>query len=469
MTPERRVEVERSMKRKLDARCSIFILLYIMNYLDRNNIAAARLKGLQDDLNLSYNEYATCLSILYVGYILMQVPSNMAINLVSRPSIYISCSMLLWGLVSTLSGIVTGFGGMVAIRFFLGFIEATFLPGALLILSKWYTRRELTTRNALLFCGNLISNAFSALVGAGVLSNMQGVLGHAAWRWLFFIEGAATMFIAIVAVFILPDLPHNTRGFTEEERYVAQLRMTEDVGIADSDEGQTVFTGLIMALKDPKVYLMMFTLTAYVVGLSFNAFFPTLTGTLGFSYVPTLLMSAPPWVFACLVSLLNAWHSDRTQDKFWHITLPILLGLVGFVISMSTLNTAARYLALFLQASSYAGFIVFYSWISSSFPRPPAKRAVAIAMINAFSQLGNVAGSYVWNLTEDGFRKSYGIVTAMFGVTILGCAVFKMVLVRMNRLLAEEEERGAAGGGSEKGVETAPGPETLSKGFRYLV
>ena len=116
----------------------------------------------------------------------MQVPSNMVINLVPRPSLYIGCSMLLWGLVSTLSGIVNNFAGMVVIRFFLGFVEAAFLPGALLILSKWYTRRELTTRNALLFCGNLISNAFSALVGAGVLSNMQGVLGHAAWRWLFF-------------------------------------------------------------------------------------------------------------------------------------------------------------------------------------------------------------------------------------------------------------------------------------------
>jgi MFS family permease len=186
MTPERRIEVERSMKRKLDMRCSFFIILYIMNYLDRNNIAAARLKGLQDDLNLSYNEYATCLSILYVGYILMQVPSNMAINLVSRPSIYIGVSMLLWGLVSTVSGVVKDFTGMVLVRFFLGFLEAAFLPGALLILSKWYTRRELTTRNAILFCGNLISNAFSALVGAGVLSNMQGVLGHAAWRWLFY-------------------------------------------------------------------------------------------------------------------------------------------------------------------------------------------------------------------------------------------------------------------------------------------
>lgn len=73
MDPERRKVVEKSMKRKLDARCSLFILIYIMNYLDRNNMAAARLKGLQDDLKLSDTQYATCLSILYVGYILMQV------------------------------------------------------------------------------------------------------------------------------------------------------------------------------------------------------------------------------------------------------------------------------------------------------------------------------------------------------------------------------------------------------------
>lgn len=272
--PARRVIVEKKLKRKLDARCSVFVLIYIMNYLDRNNISAARLKGLQSDLGLNYNQYSTCLSILYVGYILMQVPSNMFINRISRPSIYIAISMTLWGLISTCSGNARNFGDMVAIRFLLGFVEAAFLPGALLILSKWYTRKELTTRNAILFCGNLISNAFSSLVAAGVLSNMQGVLGHAAWRWLFWIEGSITITIAIASGFILPDLPTNSRGFTEEELLVAQLRMIEDVGEADSDDDdQSPFAGLIMSLKDSKIYLMMISFTAYVVGLSFNAFF----------------------------------------------------------------------------------------------------------------------------------------------------------------------------------------------------
>ncbi|KAJ0159134.1 putative transporter [Colletotrichum tanaceti] len=476
MSPERRVAVEKSLKRKIDTRCSLFVLIYIMNYLDRNNIAAARLRGLQTDLNLNDTQYATCLSILYVGYILMQVPSNMVINKISRPSWYIAAAMLVWGLISTLSGVTTSFGGMVATRFFLGFVEAAFLPGALLILSKWYTRRELSTRNAILFCGNLISNAFSALIGAGVLSNMQGVLGHAAWRWLFWIEGAITMAVAISAAFILPDLPTNSKGFTEEELYVAQLRMTEDVGEADVDsDDMGPMDGLYMAVKDVKIYVMMITFTAYVVGLSFNAFFPTLTGTLGFSYVPTLLMSSPPWAFSCIVSLINAWHADRQQERFWHIVGPICVGLVGFVISMSTLNVAARYVALFLQASSYAGFIVFYSWISSSFPRPPAKRAVAIAMINAFSQLGNIAGSYVWGLKENGFRNSYGIVTAMFGATIVGCYVFKVILDNLNKKLDEGERAWEAHGDvAHQTADITHGDEIeaarqMGKGFRYLV
>lgn len=440
MASAHRAAVEKSLKRKLDARCALFVLIYIMNYLDRNNIAAARLKGLQTDLGLDNNQYATCLSILYVGYILMQVPSNIFINRIQRPSLYISLVMLVWGLISTLTGNVQNFGGMVAIRFLLGFVEAAFLPGALLILSKWYTRKELALRNAILFCGNLISNAFSALIAAGVLSNMQGVLGHAAWRWLFWIEGAFTMAVAVSAAWVLPDLPTNSKGFTEEELLVAQLRMTEDVGEADEDsKEQKVFDGLVMVIKDWKVYVLMITFTAYVVGLSFNAYFPTLTQTLGFGYVPTLLMSAPPWAFACLFSLANAWHSDRTQEKFFHITGPIVVGLIGFIISMATLNTAARYIALFLQASSYAGFIVFYSWISSSFPRPPAKRAVALAMVNAFSQLGNVAGAYVWDLKDNGFRSSYGIVTAMFGITIVGCWIFRMILVNMNKKLERGE------------------------------
>jgi hypothetical protein len=175
---------------------------------------------------------------------------------------------------------------------------------------------------------------------------MDGVLGHPAWSWLFYIEGAVTMLIALLGAVLLPDLPTNTRWFTDEELQVAQLRMAE-VGEVDEDsDEQGVFGGLIMAVKDYKVYVFTITLIAWTIGLSFNAFFvsllctvvlttkqPTLTGTLGFGTVPTLLMSAPPWVFAVIVSMVNAWHADKTQEKVTFIINKICVSLAELLSS----------------------------------------------------------------------------------------------------------------------------------------
>jgi MFS family permease len=106
-------------------------------------------------------------------------------------------------------------------------VEAAFFPGALFLLSKWYKREELGLRTAILYCGNLSSNAFGGLIAAGILDGMQGKLGHAAWRWLFFIEGAITMAVAIMAIFILPDFPNTTKWLSPMERRLAEVRMAE--------------------------------------------------------------------------------------------------------------------------------------------------------------------------------------------------------------------------------------------------
>ena len=161
-------------------------------------------------------------------------------------------------------------------------------------------------------------------MASGILSGMRGKLGHAAWRsvaqssgqkcslivihfrWLFFIEGTLTIVVAIIAVFVIPDFPqYASRFLSPEEMRLAKLRMQEDVGIGDSDESETKgshFPGLFDALSDWRVYWLAFALASLVVSLSFNAFFPTLTETLGYSPTVTLLLCAPPWIFATLVS-----------------------------------------------------------------------------------------------------------------------------------------------------------------------
>lgn len=127
------------------------------------------------------------------------------------------------------------------------------------------------------------------------------------FRWLFFIGGVLTIVVAIIAMFVLPDFPqYSYRFLSPEEMRLAKLRMQEDVGIGDGDESErkdSHLPGLFEALGDWRVYWLAFALASLVVSLSFNAFFPTLTETLGYSPTVTLLLCAPPWIFATLVSL----------------------------------------------------------------------------------------------------------------------------------------------------------------------
>ena len=180
-------EQERKLLRKLDLRLLPFlIIMYLLNFLDRSNLAQARQGTLERDLNMSGTDFNLATSILFVGYLLMQLPSNMLITRV-RPSLYLGAAMALWGIVSTCNAAVHNFPGLVALRFMLGFVEAPFFPGAVFLMSSWYTRAELMRRMAWFYSGNSLANMFGGLLGAGILGSLEGARGIAGWRWLFII------------------------------------------------------------------------------------------------------------------------------------------------------------------------------------------------------------------------------------------------------------------------------------------
>ncbi|KAH9979391.1 MFS general substrate transporter [Lactifluus volemus] len=444
---EVRLRLEKKLLRKLDMRMSMLVLIYILNYIDRTNVSAARLEGFEADLHLKGQQFNTVLGIFYVGYVLIQVPSNMFLNHIGRPSIYLPACMVLWGTLSCLTGATHNFTGALLARFFLGIVEAAVFPGALFLLSKWYKRSELGLRTALLSCGFLISNAFGSLIASGILSGMQGKLGHAAWRWLFFIEGALTISVAIIATFILPDFPENSQHFlSPEEIRLAVLRMQEDVGIGDEEmeRRDSRFHGLRDALGDWRVYWLALALLSLVVSLSFSVFFPTLVETLGYSPTVTLLLCAPPWGFAAVVAFAVSRHSDKTGERFFHIVIPLFIGIIGFVTATLTMRLAARYLALFLMAQSLTGYICFLTWTSNTFAHSPSKRAVALAFVNAFSQLGNIASSYVWQKSwGPTYIHSYAICISTSGLGIIMCLIFRQVLANQNKRLEQRESSAA--------------------------
>lgn len=121
------------------------------------------------------------IKVLFVGYILGQIPSNYILSR-SRPSLYLSFWVVVWGAVSTCTAAARNFSSLVVIRFFLGFCEAPYFPGALFLLSSWYNKKELAFRMAFLWSGSLLSGAFSGFISAGIQAGMQGTLGLSAWR-----------------------------------------------------------------------------------------------------------------------------------------------------------------------------------------------------------------------------------------------------------------------------------------------
>ncbi|KAM6503180.1 MFS general substrate transporter [Amanita muscaria] len=427
---EARKVLERKLLLKLDMRMSILLLLYILNQIDRNNMSAALLRGFEADLHLKGQEVAILLSMFYAGHIILQVPSNVFLNYIGRPSLYLPMSAIIWGIITCLTGT---FVGALLSRFFLGFVEAIFLPGAVFLLSKWYKREELGLRTAALVCGISFSNAFGALIASGILGSMEGILGRPAWRWLFYIEGILTIFVGLISVFVLPDFPMTTRWLLPQERALALKRMEEDAGVGDEGEEGGHIAGLWLAITDWKLWWIAVAVTSQTVALSFSIYLPTLTATLGYNPTISLLLVAPPFIFTAIFSTFLAHHSDKMQERFWHLTGSVVLGILGFSISIATMNVAARYVSMFLMAQTFTTLVLWSAWVSSSLARPPSKRAASLAFVNAFAQLASVGGSYIWPTGwGPSYRISYIICIASSVCSIVMAWIFRMHLKKLN-------------------------------------
>ncbi|KAL1626854.1 hypothetical protein SLS56_006671 [Neofusicoccum ribis] len=263
--------VEIALVRKLDRRIMpILWAMYFLNYLDRNALPQARLNSLEEDLSLEGVQYNTAISILFVGYLLMQVPSNMFLTR-TRPSIYMSVCMIGWAGISAATAGVKNYAGLVACRFFLGFVEAPFYPGALYLLSVFYTRKELATRISILYTGQVVSTGCSGLIAAATFATLDKAKGIAGWQWLFIIkEGSITALIAIFGFILLPDDPSQTRWLTP----LAVARIERDT-VGQAARGST-WDGLQQACRDPRTWLFCLMQNLHISACSFNNFFPTI-------------------------------------------------------------------------------------------------------------------------------------------------------------------------------------------------
>ncbi|KAH8645931.1 major facilitator superfamily domain-containing protein [Tricladium varicosporioides] len=427
-TPEFSKETEARLVKRIDRRIlPLVVIIYLFNYLDRNSITQARLYGLQKDTHVKGAQYQTAISIFSAGYIAMQLPSTILMTKV-RPSRLLPGCIILWAIVSGCTAATNSPTGLLAVRFFLGIIEAPFFPGAIYFLSCWYTKRELGIRMALLICGLLLSNAFAGLISAGILSGMSGVGNLAVWRWLFILEGLATIVLGVIAGFLLPDYPGTTMWLTEAERIVAQARLAVDGGFEDvMGEEVSIKRGIIGAVKDYHVWLFACLQMATTASISYSHFFPTLIQQIGFKdNTKVLLLTSPPYIVAFIWALSFAYTADRWQMRSPQAGLSQLVSILGVVLLIAFPGTRkfqwARYFFTFLVASGTFGvYSTTYAWLSSTIIRPPIKRAAAIGIANTLANTASLFANYFW-LDEYGptFRVPWGCILA-FNVLGLTC------------------------------------------------
>lgn len=173
-------KLERALVRRLDLHLiPLVILLYLFSFLDRINIGNARLYGLESDLHMTGTErYQTAVSLLFITYLLFEVPSNLVLKKF-KPSRWIAFIAISWGLVASCTGAVQTYGGLLACRLLLGFFEAGLFPGLTVYLTFWYTKKEIALRVGYLFVSAAFAGAFGGLLayGIGFLDGAHGLRG----------------------------------------------------------------------------------------------------------------------------------------------------------------------------------------------------------------------------------------------------------------------------------------------------
>ena len=308
--------IERSAIRKVCLRLVPFIaLMFFINFLDRTAISFAGPNGLSKDLGLSAAQFGFAAGVFFVGYILLEVPSNLALHRFGARR-WMARIMVTWGLVALLFTWVESVTGLYWLRFLLGVAEAGFFPGAILYLSLWVPGRHRSKVLSLFYLAQPLTIVAGAPLAA-LLMQQHGLFDLAGWRIMFFGVAVPAIVVGLVAWFYLCDKPADARWLTEAERQW----LTAELAREDQAKSQSFHQHAGKTLLNPRVWLLSLIYFGLIYGLYALAFFlPTIIGGFEaqfgakFNVFQKGLITAIPYLPAAVVlflwsrGFLRAWN-----------------------------------------------------------------------------------------------------------------------------------------------------------------
>ncbi|KAF2742359.1 MFS general substrate transporter [Sporormia fimetaria CBS 119925] len=417
----------------------LLALLYLVAFIDRSNIGNAKIAGLTEDLNMHGLQYNTAVTIFFVPYTLLEVPSNIVLKMM-RPSVWIAILMFFWGLTMTFMGLITNYSGLLAGRFFLGVTESGFFPAATFLLTLWYRRYEVQRRMAVFYVAASLSGAFSGLL-AFAIQKLDGRAGLSGWQWIFLIEGLIPVALALVIWTILPDSPETARFLTQEERDFLVKRLAEETGSGHgkvTNQDKITMGHIKAGLSDWKVWAAVVIFWGNTCGVyGFTATVPTVIEELGYSSANAQLLTIPIYVFAAIITLIFAWWSDYARVRSTFIIAGYCIASVGFIAQLAIPHPkypGLTYGFLFPVAGGlYCPFICLVSWIANSLA-PSSKRAVGMALLISVGNMGGIMGSNIYLAREaPKYRTGFGVSLAMCVAAIAMTFVLRWAYGRENQ------------------------------------
>lgn len=367
----------------------LIMLLFLVNTLDRVNIAFAALQ-MNDALGFTASIYGWGAGIFFLGYFVFEVPSNLVLARVGA-RIWIARIIFTWGIVSCGMAFVNSPSSFYVMRFLLGVAEAGFVPGILFYLGTWLPKRYLGRAIGLMTIAVTVTIVIGAPLSTWIMT-MSGMGGLAGWQWLFMLEGLPAVLLTIAVLRYLTNTPAEAKWLTEQERsWLIERLKAERTSIESSVPKHTAW----QALGSPRVLSLSAVYFFVVIGLYGVGFWvPQIVRRAGFSLMETGLVSAIPYVFAALGAYYWGKRSDLLNERRWHLVAATSVACVGLAISGLVQHPGLAVAALCLAATGIYGAIPVFQAMPHTF-LTGTNAAVAIAVINSIGNLGGFTGPFL--------------------------------------------------------------------------
>jgi MFS transporter, ACS family, 4-hydroxyphenylacetate permease len=372
-------------------------VLYIFNYLDRINLGFAAL-SMNKDLMFSATIFGLANSIFYFGYVACEIPSNL---LMARfgARVWLARILISWGLASAATMFVVGPWSLYIIRFFVGVLEAGFVPGVLLYLTYWIPRSHRARANGYLMMAQPVAMAIGGGMSGLILEHLNGLANLQGWRWMFLIEGIPAAVLGAVAYFYLTDKPVDTTWLNETEKTALGTLLTDGQATGRNRSKASILKQTL----EPRIILLAVAYFCLVNTLNANGtWIPTIVRDVlkAHSLTSVGFVTAIPALSALILMPIWTRSSDKSQERKWHLIAALAMAAVGWLMVIYLAQPELRLAGLiFTVSGSFSAMSLF--WTLPQAILSEEARPAGIGFISAIGLLGSAVSPAVIGILRD--------------------------------------------------------------------